>query len=314
MRLFELKSNKLLELPSKKFSLERDIQIVIENNIEDLFNLELVTTEFSLGEFRFDTLCFNNQTNSFVIIEYKNKHSRSVIDQGYSYLISMLDNKSEVIQEYNEVKNRSLRRGEVDWSSTKIIFVSPSFDVYQKKCVTDDCPFELYEIKNFDEKMLLLQKIKPTSSQKVHNFVKDKTTIVRVSSEIKSYKESDHTEKFDEHLQRVWFEIRDKLSQYDDSDFNPQKNYIQFQKNTKGVCYFKFRNGYLQVQLLGGIKYKNGKKSKNTISFDDPKKKLNKKVINYSNGNTQSVFTINIKKPDEIDYLESLIKQKYNSL
>ena len=95
-------------------SLEKDIQIVIEDIIEDLFNLEFVTTEVSLGEFRFDTPCFNNQTNSYIIIEYKNKHSISAIDQGYFFYL-MLDNKSEVIEEYNEEKNRSLRGGENEY-------------------------------------------------------------------------------------------------------------------------------------------------------------------------------------------------------
>ena len=71
MEIYKLKNNKLKEVPRKKFDLEKDIQSLIETNTEDIFNLEFVSTEFRIGEFRLDSLCFDNETNSFVIIEYK---------------------------------------------------------------------------------------------------------------------------------------------------------------------------------------------------------------------------------------------------
>ena len=44
----------------------------------------------------------------------------------------MLNNKSDFILEYNERKNKSLKRDEVDWSQSRIIFISPSFNTYKK--------------------------------------------------------------------------------------------------------------------------------------------------------------------------------------
>ena len=61
--------------------------------------------------------------NSFVIIEYKKGSSYSVIDQGYSYLSTMLNNKSDFILEYNEQTTKTLRRDSVNWSQSRIIFV-----------------------------------------------------------------------------------------------------------------------------------------------------------------------------------------------
>ena len=63
-----------------------------------LFDLELVShksrslSEIKVKNFRFDTLCFDNETRSFVIIEYKKGTNYSVIDQGYSYLSTLLNN------------------------------------------------------------------------------------------------------------------------------------------------------------------------------------------------------------------------------
>ena len=47
----------------------------------DLFNLEFVATEFQYNDFRFDTLAFDENCNSFVIIEYKNKLDFEVLNQ-----------------------------------------------------------------------------------------------------------------------------------------------------------------------------------------------------------------------------------------
>jgi RecB family endonuclease NucS len=86
MELFSIKRNKLNNVRLNPFKKEREIQDLVEENTETLFDVDFVSSEFKIGEFRIDTLCFDNETNSFVIIEYKKGSSYSVIDQGYSYL------------------------------------------------------------------------------------------------------------------------------------------------------------------------------------------------------------------------------------
>lgn len=71
-----------------------------------------------MGDFRIDTLAFDESSNSFVIIEYKKGNSYSVVDQGYSYLSTMVNNKAEFILEYNEKTNDVLKRNDVDWTSS----------------------------------------------------------------------------------------------------------------------------------------------------------------------------------------------------
>ena len=145
MDLYNLKKNKLEEVQRLSFDLEKDIQSLIEENVETLFNLEFVSSEFTVGEFRLDSLCYDNETNSFVVIEYKRGSSYSVIDQGYSYMSVMLNNKSDFILEYIEKTGRSLKKSEVDFSQSRIIFISQSFNSYQKNSVNfKDVPFELW--------------------------------------------------------------------------------------------------------------------------------------------------------------------------
>jgi len=97
MTLYDIEGDKLI--PSEiDFDRESKLQRLTENNLEELFNLKLLDTEFEYRRLRIDTLAFDTESNSFVIIEYKNKLEYSVIDQGFSYLSLLLNNKCHFIK------------------------------------------------------------------------------------------------------------------------------------------------------------------------------------------------------------------------
>jgi hypothetical protein len=135
MEVFNIKSGIVELIEQSPFKLEREIQDVIEKNTLTFFKLEFIRSEFSIGNYRIDTLCFDNETNSFVVIEYKKGDSYSVIDQGYTYLQLLLNNKSDFILTLSQHYNRVLRTEDIDWSQSKIIFISQSFNSYQKDSV-----------------------------------------------------------------------------------------------------------------------------------------------------------------------------------
>ena len=116
MQLFKNENGELLPIERDAFKLEKDIQSLVEANMDTIFGLEFVSSEFSITEFRLDSLAYDEQNNSFVIIEYKKGSSYSVVDQGYSYLSTMLNNKADFILEYNEKTGKTLRRDDIDWS------------------------------------------------------------------------------------------------------------------------------------------------------------------------------------------------------
>ena len=102
MPLFELQKEKLKAIHEDPFKLERDIQRIVEDNLERLFAIKLVKSEFTIKNKRIDTLAFDEQSGGFVIIEYKRDRNFTVIDQGFAYLSLMLENRGEFIVEYNE--------------------------------------------------------------------------------------------------------------------------------------------------------------------------------------------------------------------
>jgi hypothetical protein len=106
--------------------------------------LQLVQSEYEFKGLRIDTLGFDEETNSFVIIEYKKESSYSVIDQGLSYLALLLNNKEVFRLCYSEKINAFKRDGEIDWSQCRVIFISPSFSIYQRGAIEfKDLPIEL---------------------------------------------------------------------------------------------------------------------------------------------------------------------------
>ena len=193
MDLYNLKKNKLEEVERVSFDLEKDIQSLIEKNVETLFDLEFISSEFSVGGFRLDSLCFDNETNSFVVIEYKKGSSYSVIDQGYSYMSIMLNNKSDFILEYIEKTRKSLKKNDVDFSQSRILFISPSFNSYQKNSVNfKDVPFELWEIKRFSNNTISLNQHRSSSKESIQKIEGGKNTIIKdVNFEVKVLDEED---------------------------------------------------------------------------------------------------------------------------
>ena len=87
MHLYSLKSKDTISiLKEKPFKLEKEIQALFESNLEDLMNLQLVKSEFSIKNKRIDTLAYDKQSKAFIIIEYKRSKNISVVDQGFTYL------------------------------------------------------------------------------------------------------------------------------------------------------------------------------------------------------------------------------------
>ena len=243
MQLFQNNSDALIPLEKESFKLEKDIQALVESNLEALFGLELVSSEFAVGGFRIDSLAFDEQNDSFVIIEYKKGHSYSVVDQGYSYLSVMVNNKADFILEYNEKTNKQLKRTDIDWSSSRVIFVSPSFNAYQKNSVNfRNMPFELWEIKRFERGLIAVEQCESSSNESIEKLTKgnNKSVITRVSSEVKVLSEEDHVSKLDSSMKPVWTSFKDRFESFSDTSFGLTKSYLSWKRDKTVICYISF--------------------------------------------------------------------------
>ena len=316
MDLYKIKKDTLEPIDRESFKLEKDIQSIVEKNIETLFNLEFISTEFSVGDFRLDSLCFDNETNSFVVIEYKKGSSYSVIDQGYSYMSVMLNNKSDFILEYIEKTGKSLKKSEVDFSQSRIIFISPSFNSYQKNSVNfKDVPFELWEIKKFSNNTISLNQHLSSSKESIQKIEGNKNSVIKdVGKEVKTYEETDHTSKSNKSLIDNWERLKEKFDEMEGVEVVPKKNYITLMYGNKTVWYCIFRKEKMWIECVRGNTLNDGSNSKNFFTIDDPKDVTDEYSWTWKNGVKGNTYRTQFFKDSDVDYFIYLMKQKYKNI
>lgn len=76
MPLYKYTPNIFSEIKEKPFQLEREIQRMFEANLPQIMGLETVKSEFTIKDYRIDTLAFDPQSKAFVIIEYKKERNQ----------------------------------------------------------------------------------------------------------------------------------------------------------------------------------------------------------------------------------------------
>ena len=149
-----------LGLERKAEYYEKDLQTLVESNLETILDLKFIATEFSIESYRFDSVAYNEESKSFVIIEYKRGKNESLVDQGYAYLYTLLNRKADFVLLYNEVTGESKGIKDFDWTQTRIVFISPQFTDYQKNATAFiNMPFELYEVKQYESGIIAVTPI-----------------------------------------------------------------------------------------------------------------------------------------------------------
>lgn len=300
MQLFTQAKNKLSLLKEKPFKLEKDLQRLFENNLEVITGLKLIKSEFIIKAQRFDTLAYDRDNRSFVIIEYKRERNFSVVDQGVSYLNLMLDNKAEFIVEYNESQEENLKRSEVDWSQSKVIFVSPSFTDFQKQASNfRDLPIELWEIKQYEDDIVVVNPVKKSKSAPTIKTIQtaSNSELEKISNEVKVYTEDTHLEGKPDPTRELYDTFKQSIFNLDSNiDIKPKKMEIGFTKEGKiftDIC-------ILKSSLKIWINLKRG-------TLDDPKKLARdvSSIGHWGNGD----YEIIVADTKNLEYIMSLVKQ-----
>ena len=128
-----------------KFKREYFLHMFTQKHLKELFCLEFVASEIQHKRLRFDTLAFDEKTNSFAIIEYKNRFDRNVINQAHNYynLIQKEENRKYFI-------NRLDKQIPIDFDNTRIMIIGPKFSQDQVHDAKDN-GFELWKVTLFDD-------------------------------------------------------------------------------------------------------------------------------------------------------------------
>lgn len=299
MPLFKNISSKLEGIKENPFKLEREIQCLFEKNLPLIMGLELVKSEFTIKNKRIDTLGYDQQSKAFVIIEYKRDRNSSVVDQGFTYLNLMLQNKADFILEYNEGLKKNIKRDEVDWSQTRVAFVSPGFTENQREATNfKDIAIELWEVKQFENGIVSINQIKKSNAAESIKAITDRNKDLQdISKEIIVYTEDYHLQgKPDETIELYEKFKAAILDLSPDIEVKPQKFYIAFKKGTN-ISDIEIQKNGIKIS----VNMKAGK-------LDDPKH-LMRNVSVLKGHSLNGDYEHKVDNDKDLEYIMSLVKQ-----
>ena len=300
MRIYNIDDEKLTPVKKVGFNKEKELQTLTEKNLGELFNLKFVATEFSVDNLRIDTLAFNEETNSFVIIEYKNTSNFSVIDQGYSYLSLLLNNKAEFVLKYNLVFNTKKSKDDFDFTQTSVMFISPTYNKYQLRSVEfSDIAFDLWKVVKYSNGTVSFDKVNNTETNASIKQVANSGNKKKVNREIKKCTEEDTLKGKSDNMKSLYYDFKDfVLTNNDDIEINHWKYYFVFKVNNKIIAsaavYAKSIKTWINLKETELI---------------DPKDKARNvaNVGHHGVGDYEFVIT----SEDDFDYFDKLFKQSY---
>src|SRR3989344_3868520 len=301
MALFARQKNKLGSVSEKSAPIEREIQQLTEANLQEVFNLQFVSTEFAHNNLRIDSLCYDPENKAFVIIEYKKDRSFSVIDQGFSYLALMLNNKAEFLIEYNEKTHKPLRREDINWEQSRVIFVSPFFTPHQKAAINfKNLPIELWEIKFYSNDLIEYKQIEPLETSEKIETITGSKFIKEVTKVVKTYDLEMHLKKGSDKTRSLFRNLQEKILDLGEI----AEKYLQL--------YVAYRIPDQKINFVSIHFYKEKLELYILIEADkisDPRNVA--KAVPESYGWAKNLRRFEIREEKDISYAMELIRQSY---
>ncbi len=257
MKVFQIKNDKLIEFSEtggkKADDKEKLIQSMIENNLSIIFpSLDFLTTEYTIDNLRPDSIAFDNDSKSFVIIEYKNIKHKGVVDQGMSYYKLLQEKKENFVLLYHKIRGKVLdTENDVNWDETRVIFIAPEFTEHQKRASQSvSLPIELYTIAKFENGIVLLDRIE-NKSDSSKGKIKSTSTIRLDEYSEDDYLEGKHATQIpNESTKMLFFKLKNKiLDTFSEIENKQKKKYVGFysKKDGSAICTIEVKKTKLNL-------------------------------------------------------------------
>lgn len=287
MAIFKIKGFKVAKLKINRFKNEKDLQIIFEKNLEEIFGIKFLESEYSTTKGgRIDTLGLD-EDGSPVIIEYKQNENGTIISQGLSYLDWLIDHKGdfEVL-----VQKRLGKFGKVNWDAPRIILVAQSFNHYDKSAVNRiSAKIELKRYIIYEDGLL---------------FVEDEALPSKIGSQknkIQLYKEY----TIDSHLNKKPKKVKELLKELQGRILKLDLKIKE--KVLKHYIAYEFGNNFVEIQIQSsGLKVYLDILKRQIL---DPKRMVKdcSSVGHWATGNS----FVKLSSLEDIEYVMSLVKQSY---
>lgn len=303
MALFKINGASVKKINIKDLDLEKNLQGLFENNLEEILNIVFLSHEYSTSfGGRIDTLGID-KNGSPCIIEYKKSQNDNVINQGLSYLRWLLDHKAD-FEILCQIKKTDI---EIDWDSPRVICIAESYNRFDLD-TADILPIniELLRYRTYEENILYIE---PENYQKVRistSGIMKKSKLDKEKRLQETYTVNDHLGKANKEIQSIFFKLREKITSLDERiKEEPKKLYIAYKLATNFVDVAIIYGATVQyIKLWLNVKsgqLKNLKGMARDLRRPKP-------IGHWGNGD----YEVKLEKENEIDSVFELIKQSYD--
>lgn len=294
LELFSL-NPKVEKFQSSKVTLEKNLQKLIEDNMEKFFNVRFLKSEYAITEGRMDSIGID-ENYCPVIFEYKRSLNENIINQGLFYLDWLMDHKGDFKQLVLE-KFSSDFADKIDWSSPCVICVASDFTKYDLHAVNQiDRNIKLVRYRKYGEDLILFEDLNTPN-----NTISTKENSSAPSnSSLKTFEEQLSTAP--ENLRAIYDEICTYIESLDDDIVQSKVKYwLAYKKVLKNLACILINNNCVVVYL---------KIDPNSITLKEDFSEDVSNVGHWGTGNLK----LSVKNEDDLNEAKKLIERAYNEM
>lgn len=295
IKLFNIKGD-VKEYQSSTVTLEKELQTIIEHNMETFFGVTFLATEYRTTDGgRMDSIGID-ENHCPVIFEYKRSIKDNVINQGLFYLNWLLDHKDSF--KVLVIEKQGLDAADnIDWSMPRVICVAGDFTKYDESAIKQmNRNISLIRYKKFGEDLLMFEQVNENIAATV---IEDNCSIAATKSKggQKSFVEKKKDASTE--ILTLYEDIRNYvLSLGDDITENQLKYYVAFKKIKNIVCVEILKN-HLTLYL---------KLDANTIDYEDGFTRNTSQIGHYGTGDVE----VTIRNRADYEKVKALLDRAYN--
>lgn len=233
LQLFDIRGP-VTELEARRVSLERNLQNLIEANLETFFGVTFLQSEYAITNGRMDSIGVD-ENNCPVIFEYKRSLNENVINQGLFYLDWLLDHKADfkllVMEKLGAEKAQN-----IDWSMPCVICIASDFTRYDLHAVNQmQRNIRLVKYRLYDGLLLFEHLNAPNVAASAPQDLQEKSPGPKEPRAYRSFQ--DYYAQAGEERQKLYALVRDYiLSLGDDITESQLKYYVAFKKVKNFAC------------------------------------------------------------------------------
>ena len=245
MPLFQIANDKLSAISQGNFLAEKELQHLIEGNVDVVFSCRLVASEFSTGAQhggRIDTLALSEDGNP-VIIEYKKVESSELINQSLYYLAWIHDHRGD----FELAAQKALgQKAVVDWSDVRVICIAPSFKKYDLLAVqVMGANIELWTYRLFKNGLVYFEEVLQRSLPvPAHDGESEKNPVMVAAGKKAAITRATSSYTFDQHLESKPEPVKDLARTLQEFilkldpaiEERPKKMYVAYRTSQNIAC------------------------------------------------------------------------------